>query len=168
MVEQSVYPTGKTSYYMQPEAENIINSVQWQLENDDVIMDLIRDLQCFVPVGKNKWERFSDEPLINKRGIAYLVPELRMVTSKMISLGNMDDDRWSKILYESLCSIDQNLVMNYISYGIRKERIGLISSSIKKWVQFNSSRALGGKEAARFAIKPHFVEKIGVSNQGGI
>lgn len=170
MADAQMYQAGKTSYYMQPETENIQNSVVWQLDNDDVIMDLVRDLQCFVQTGKNKWERFTDEPLINRRGIAYLIPELRMVTSKMVSLGNIQEERWGIVIYESLCSIDINLAQNYMEYGIRKERIDLISQCIKNWVLFNSSRAIDGKEALRFSVKPQLVERmmVGEQQKGGI
>ena len=155
----------KTSYYSQPEAENVQNSVMWQLDNDDIMVDLVRDLQCYILTGKNKLERFSDEPLINRRGIAFIMPLFRAVTSKQVNLGNLDDQRWGEILEKTLDEIDIGLSINYTEYGIKKERIGIITQFLKQWILFNSSRAIDGKEALRFAVKPQLVERMMVGEQ---
>jgi hypothetical protein len=90
-------------FYNKPIADDSLGSLQYQLDNYDIIEEIIHDLkkeiQVVAPDGRIIWKAKPNTiPSINEQGLGNIVSCLKSRLNKIISLSDLEQDTIKQIV----------------------------------------------------------------------
>src|SRR3990167_5307286 len=124
--------------------------------------------------GEGTWEMVAGESVVNEKGIHIITTALKVFSSKAISLSNKDEYSLLRDLRLSGFALNQELFLNYRTYGLQPKHYKQLYSLLFTYMQYCIFRAKGGawtefvhpKYGAFESIQTIKAEQLG-QQQGG-
>jgi len=81
------------------------------------------------------------EPVLNEQGVYELQRYLEGMTSKIISVSQVDDKQWRDDLLSNVLTLYSTLFINYKRYGLKPNKYELLCCELTNFVEFSFSKA---------------------------
>ena len=111
-------------FFNKPMADDSLGSLQYQLDNYDIIEDVIHDLKKEVQVvnreGRVIWQaKPNTQALINEQGLGNIISTLKSRLNKIISLSDLPDEVINRIVHDIHEDLTDDFYYNFEIYQIK-------------------------------------------------
>tara|TARA_R100000306_G_scaffold39301_1_gene38831 strand:+ start:589 stop:1182 length:594 start_codon:yes stop_codon:yes gene_type:complete len=111
-------------FFNRPIADDSLGSLQYQLDNYDIIEDVIHDLKKEVQIigrdGKIIWQaKYGTQALINEQGLGNIISTLKSRLNKIISLSDLPDEVINRIVHDIHEDLTDDFYYNFEIYKIK-------------------------------------------------
>lgn len=102
-----------------------------------------RDLVGWKAPKKGLDGKYSEgrEPVLNEQGVYEVQRYLDGLTSKIISVSQVDDKQWRDDLLSNVLSVYSSLFLNYRRYGLKPNKYELLCTELTNFVEYSFSKA---------------------------
>ena len=81
------------------------------------------------------------EPVLNEQGVYEIQRYLNGLTSKIISVSQVDDKQWRDDLLSNVLSVYSTLFLNYRRYGLKPNKYELLCCELTNFTEYSFSKA---------------------------
>ena len=111
-------------FFQRPVADDSLGSLQYQLNNDSIINNIIRDLKKEIQVidhnGKVIWiPKPGTTALINEEGLGNIVSTLKSRLNKVIALSDIEQNVIESIVHDIHEDLTDDFYFNFEAYEIK-------------------------------------------------
>lgn len=122
--QENQYDEAPMPFFQKPVADDTLGSLQYQLNNEGIINNIIRDLKKEVQVidhnGKVIWiPKPGTTALINEEGLGNIVSTLKSRLNKVIALSDIEQSVIESIVHDIHEDLTDDFYFNFETYKIK-------------------------------------------------
>lgn len=131
-------------YILDPEKE--LTYIEHFLKGDEPVVNEEED--------KVEWTAGAHSAIMNKQGVYETIRYLRGISSKLITISNVDDRQFKRDLIDNCLNLQSFLFHNYRRFELHPSKYEMLCTELQNYVEFALAKAKG-KHLAEFVHPKH-------------